>query len=107
MSQRISLDWIACDGRGLCAELLPERIAMDEWGYPLLDATPLSADLDAHARRAVRACPTRALRVQHVPAGAAGGPAPASQPLPAGRRQAGTAPHASVARGAARTQRTR
>jgi ferredoxin len=31
----VAVDWVACDGRGLCAELLPERITQDEWGYPV------------------------------------------------------------------------
>jgi ferredoxin len=64
---RLEVDRIACDGRGLCAELLPERIALDEWGYPLLDPAPLGADLTGHAQRAVALCPRLALRL--VPAG--------------------------------------
>ena len=44
MSETLAIDWIACDGRGLCAELLPERIREDEWGYPVLSAEPLPAD---------------------------------------------------------------
>lgn len=48
----------------MCAELLPERIALDEWGYPLLDERPLSPDLVEHARRAAQACPTFALLIQ-------------------------------------------
>jgi ferredoxin len=63
----VAIDWIACDGRGLCAELLPERIGSDPWGYPVADDTPLSADLLPVARRAVAACPTLALRLRRVP----------------------------------------
>ncbi len=48
----------------MCAELLPERIALDEWGYPVLDGQPVSGDLLAHARRAAQACPTFALLLQ-------------------------------------------
>ena len=33
---RIVVDWTACDGRGLCAELLPELVSRDEWGFPLI-----------------------------------------------------------------------
>jgi len=55
---------IACDGRGLCAELLPERISLDEWGYPIVDGQPLTPDLLPHARRAIAACPTLALRMR-------------------------------------------
>ncbi len=63
MSERLRLDPIACDGHGLCAELLPERIALDDWGYPMLDPRPLERDLLPHARRAVAACPKLALRL--------------------------------------------
>jgi ferredoxin len=48
----------------MCAELLPERIALDEWGYPILDSEPLSGTLLDHARRAAQACPTFALLVE-------------------------------------------
>jgi ferredoxin len=59
----LAVDPIACDGHGLCAGLLPELVALDEWGYPLLDPRPVPPDLLAHARRAVAACPTLALRL--------------------------------------------
>ena len=28
---RLAVDWTACTGHGLCAELLPERVSLDEW----------------------------------------------------------------------------
>lgn len=59
----LSIDIIACDGRGLCADLLPERITLDDWGYPIIDRTPIGGDLIVHARRCVRNCPTLALRL--------------------------------------------
>jgi ferredoxin len=55
---------ILCDAHGLCAELLPERIELDEWGYPIIDDTPVPRSLEAHARRAVNACPVLALRLE-------------------------------------------
>ena len=58
------VDPIACDGRGLCAELFPERVELDEWGYPIIDEDVIGAELEKHARRAVAACPTLALRLQ-------------------------------------------
>jgi ferredoxin len=60
---RLQLNPIACEGHGLCAELLPERIELDEWGYPIVDDAPLERSLHEHARRAVAACPTLALRL--------------------------------------------
>ena len=52
---------IVCDGHGLCAELFPERISLDEWGFPVVDDTPIPASLEKHAKRAVAQCPTVAL----------------------------------------------
>ena len=60
---RVVVDRIACDGRGLCAELLPERITLDEWGYPLLNPAPLGPALTVHAQRAVAVCPRLALKL--------------------------------------------
>jgi ferredoxin len=48
----------------MCAELLPERVSLDEWGYPIVDERPLPAALVAHARRAAQACPTFALLLE-------------------------------------------
>ena len=60
---RVEVDPIACDGHGLCAELLPELIALDEWGYPLITHADVPPELEALARRAVSVCPTLALRL--------------------------------------------
>jgi ferredoxin len=63
MTSRLRVNPIACDGHGLCAELLPERIRLDDWGYPIVDDAPLDRELEGHARRAVDACPTLALQL--------------------------------------------
>jgi ferredoxin len=54
---------IACTGHGVCAELLPELIVTDEWGYPIVDPRPVPVSLERDARRAVSACPALALRL--------------------------------------------
>jgi ferredoxin len=64
VTKTVRVNPIACDGHGLCAELLPERISLDDWGFPLIDPEPISRDLEPHARRAVAACPTLALLLQ-------------------------------------------
>jgi ferredoxin len=64
MAERLRVNPIACEAHGMCAELLPERITLDEWGYPLIDERPLSRELVEHARRAVQACPTFALLME-------------------------------------------
>jgi ferredoxin len=57
----LRVDPIACVAHGLCAELFPERITLDDWGYPKIDDRPIPDDLVVHARRAADACPTLAL----------------------------------------------
>jgi ferredoxin len=61
VSVRLRVNPIMCQAHGLCAELLPELIGLDEWGYPLLDPGPVPAALMSYARRAVADCPTLAL----------------------------------------------
>jgi ferredoxin len=65
MGSRLHIDWTACQGRGLCAELLPELLAVDEWGYPLAGTREpaVPEELEGAARRAVRDCPRMALRM--------------------------------------------
>jgi ferredoxin len=63
----LRVDPIACDGRGLCAELLPEWIELDDWGYPIIRDRPEGGVSEAVARRAVAACPTLALRLEARP----------------------------------------
>ena len=31
---RVRVDPVACEAYGYCAELLPERVTLDEWGIP-------------------------------------------------------------------------
>jgi len=61
VSVRLRVDPIACTGHGLCAELLPEWVRLDDWGYPIINADPVPGNLRAHADRAVDTCPTLAL----------------------------------------------
>ena len=60
---RLHIDWTACDGRGLCAELLPELLTEDDWGYPVLRDGAVPAALEPAARRAVDRCPALALHL--------------------------------------------
>ena len=61
---RLQINPITCVAHGLCAELLPERLRLDEWGYPIIEEAELDPALVEHARRAVATCPTLALRIQ-------------------------------------------
>jgi len=62
----LGVDPIACAGHGICAELLPERVSLDDWGYPIVDPSPLPAGLEALAARAVSSCPTLALSLRRA-----------------------------------------
>jgi ferredoxin len=67
VSTTIRVNPITCEAHGLCAELLPERITLDDWGYPIVDGEPLPRELEQHARRAAAACPTLALLLGKKP----------------------------------------
>jgi len=61
---RLRVDPIACDGRGLCAEMLPELITLDDWGFPVISGDAVPGGLLEDARETVRACPRLALRLE-------------------------------------------
>lgn len=67
MSARLRVNPISCAAHGLCAELLPEHVRLDDWGYPIVEDRPVTPQLLAHARRAAAACPTLALRLEREP----------------------------------------
>lgn len=66
MSHQLRVNPIACSGHGVCAELLPEIIELDPWGYPLLSSATVPPVLVPHAQRAAATCPTLALILEKV-----------------------------------------
>jgi ferredoxin len=62
--QRPAVDWTACRAHGGCADLLPELIALDEWGYPVIQDRPIPAEARRRARKAVSECPALALMLK-------------------------------------------
>jgi len=64
MSSQLRVNPILCAAHGVCAELLPELITLDPWGYPILPKGPVPPDLAPLARRAVTACPALALLLE-------------------------------------------
>lgn len=62
--RRLLVDPIACDGRGLCAEVLAELITLDDWGFPMISDVDLTGRLQREAREAIRLCPKLALRLE-------------------------------------------
>jgi ferredoxin len=67
MTSTLRVNPIACSGHGLCAELLPELIWLDEWGYPVIADQEVPPRLARQARRAVTDCPALALRLAPAP----------------------------------------
>ena len=63
---RLVVDPVVCDGRGLCAELLPELIRLDDWGYPILAQGPVPDHLLPLAERAVEDCPVLAIALRRT-----------------------------------------
>jgi ferredoxin len=61
---KLEIDWTRCDGHGLCARLLPERITLDDNGFPVVPDRHVDEELLLHARRAVSVCPRLALRLE-------------------------------------------
>jgi len=62
----LAVDRIKCDGHGVCADLVPEMIELDDWGYPIVHAGAIPTSVLPHARRAVSGCPMLALRLQAI-----------------------------------------
>ena len=63
---RVRVDPVACDAFGFCAELLPERVTLDEWGYPVVDGSPVGRELVQLATRAAAECPRRAFHLEQL-----------------------------------------
>jgi ferredoxin len=61
VNDRLRVNPILCSGHGLCAELLPEVVTLDEWGYPVMSGEPIPDGLDKMVRRAIADCPALAL----------------------------------------------
>ena len=66
VSIRVRVDPVACDAYGFCAEILPERVHLDEWGYPIVDGKPVSGELMELATRAATECPRRAVLLERL-----------------------------------------
>ncbi|HSS61304.1 MAG TPA: ferredoxin [Candidatus Limnocylindrales bacterium] len=69
--RRLRVNPILCTGYGYCAEIVPELIAVDDWGYPIVSRVPIeSDDLLKLARKAVATCPRLALVIEESTEGA-------------------------------------
>jgi len=65
---RLHIDWTRCDGHGTCADLLPDLIARDDWGFPILiTGRPMRRQVRERAELAVEVCPMLALKIVGTP----------------------------------------
>jgi ferredoxin len=64
VSEHLRVNPILCDAHGHCAELFPELVTLDEWGYPIIEDGPIPPELAKEARRAVSMCPRLALMIE-------------------------------------------
>lgn len=68
---RLRVDWIKCDGYGLCGDLAPDLVDLDEWRYPILRSDRIDPALMQDAQRIVDCCPARALVIDTIKVDAA------------------------------------
>ncbi|HEY1702552.1 MAG TPA: NADH-ubiquinone oxidoreductase-F iron-sulfur binding region domain-containing protein [Trebonia sp.] len=67
----LTVDWVRCQGHGLCAHLVPELIHLDGSGFPVITNLAVPGWLEKEAQTAVAMCPALALRL--APSGKKGG----------------------------------
>jgi NADH:ubiquinone oxidoreductase subunit F (NADH-binding)/ferredoxin len=83
--KQLIVDWVRCEGHGLCAHLVPELIHLDSNGFPVILNIPVPPWLEKDAQQAVEMCPALALRLAADPRKAAGkrdpGPVPIAAPV--------------------------
>lgn len=65
MRRRLRVNPTLCTGYSYCAEIVPELVTVDDWGYPIVNATWIESDkLLKLARRAAATCPRLALLIE-------------------------------------------
>jgi NADH:ubiquinone oxidoreductase subunit F (NADH-binding)/ferredoxin len=81
--KHLVVDWVRCEGHGLCAHLVPELIHLDSSGFPVIMDIPVPTWLEKDARQAVEMCPALALRLAKDPKKMGGkGPGSTQTPIP-------------------------
>lgn len=65
--RRLRVNPILCTGFGYCAEIVPELIKLDDWGFPMVNSKDIEDIGVLHlARRAVATCPQVALVLEEL-----------------------------------------
>lgn len=60
-SGRLSVDAARCEGHGMCEQLAPDLVHLDDDGELIVDVPDVAPSEMAQAHAAVRACPVAAL----------------------------------------------
>ena len=81
-AKQLMVDWVRCEGHGLCAHLVPELIHLDASGFPVILPIPVPPWLEKDAQQAVQMCPALALRLDTDPKKRGGNGSPKPPPIP-------------------------
>jgi len=66
MAHQLRVDWIACEGYGLCGDYAPSLVDLDDWRYPILRDVAIEGSLLHDAQQIVDCCPVKALRLERA-----------------------------------------
>ncbi len=102
---RLVVNAALCDGHGICALRCPELVTLDEWGFAAVeDGVVTEGGVLRRARRAVAACPRRALTL--VAQERSRAPSPQPGPRLVALAHPGEDPGSSDSKGPARRRRS-
>ena len=63
--RRLRVNPTLCTGYSYCAEIVPELITVDDWGYPIVSSREIdNDDLLRLAHKAIATCPRLALLIE-------------------------------------------
>jgi len=65
-SVRLEVDWTRCAAHGLCGQVAPGLVRLDEHGYPIIEDADVPQELVPEAQAAVEKCPALALRLSEA-----------------------------------------
>jgi ferredoxin len=69
--RRLRVNPVQCNGFGYCAEIVPELIGLDDWGFPIVNSRAIDDKAILQlAERAIATCPRLALLLEGVPSDA-------------------------------------
>jgi ferredoxin len=65
--RRLRVNPVLCQGYGYCAEIVPEIVSLDDWGFPAVNPGLIDDGKVLHlAERAIATCPRLALVLEQV-----------------------------------------